>query len=298
MPVSPRFLNNGDTVLIVATARSITPAELNPVAGILEGWGFIVETGPNIFKTDHQFAGTDTERASDLQWALDHPSAAAVFIARGGYGSVRIIDRVRYNGFEKHPKWICGFSDVTVLHSHLHRLGYCSIHSAMPYTFLRDRDSTVAIRDLLTGKKTNFEMPPHELNRTGVTEGEFIGGNLSVLYSIAGSASDMQFRNKILFLEDLDEYLYHIDRMMQQLKRSGKLERLAGLVVGGFSAMKDNTIPFGKNAGQIILDAVSEYDYPVCFGFPAGHEDINMPFIHGKRAKLVVAREGARLFYQ
>jgi muramoyltetrapeptide carboxypeptidase len=297
MPVSPPFLKPGDTVLIVATARFISREEVASAQQVLEGWGFKVELAPDLFRTDNQYGGTDAHRAACLQWALDHPEASAMLLARGGYGTLRIIDHVSFAGFEKKPKWMCGFSDATVLHSHLHRLGYCSLHSPMVNTFLRDRESTLSLKALLSGEKIPYEIAAHEMNVTGRAEGELIGGNLSVLYALSGSVSEMNFRNKILFLEDLDEYLYHIDRMMMQLKRSGKLERIAGLVVGGFSEMKDNKVPFGKNAEEIILEAVREYGYPVCFGFPAGHEDVNMAFYHGKRVKLEVGAAGTHIHY-
>jgi muramoyltetrapeptide carboxypeptidase len=297
MPVMPPYLQVGDTVLVIATARKISREEIEPVTDILQGWGLVVETGENLFGASHQYAGTDEQRAADLQWALDHPRASAIFAARGGYGTMRIIDRVSFGGFEKKPKWIAGYSDITVLHSHLHRLGYCSLHCTMPINFLKHREATLSVKKMLFNEHPSFSIQPHPLNRSGYAEGELVGGNLSVLYALSGSVSEMSLRNKILFLEDLDEYLYHVDRMMMQLKRSGRLERLAGLVVGGMTEMKDNTVPFGATAEEIIADAVKDYDYPVCFNFPAGHQDENLAFYHGKRTKLRVSGDAIAFEY-
>jgi muramoyltetrapeptide carboxypeptidase len=297
MAIAPPFVKPGDTVLIIATARKILPEEVAPVTDILKGWGLKVETGPHLFSEHHQFGGTDEQRAADLQWAVDHPSAAAVLIARGGYGTVRIIDKIDFRRFEHRPKWICGFSDITVLHSQLYKLGYASLHCTMINNFMKHREATLSIKQLLTGQKPVYQFESHQLNRPGFADADLIGGNLSVLYSLAGSNSDISFRSKILFIEDIDEYLYHIDRMMIQLKRAGKLERLAGLVVGGMTDMKDNAVPFGSEAQQIVADAVKEYNYPVCFNFPAGHQDLNMAFYHGKRARLEVNNAGSVLQY-
>jgi len=295
MTISPPYLKPGDIILIIATARKVSREEIEPAKGILEGWGLKVEFGANLFSEENQYAGSDSKRRTDLQWALDHPKAAAILIARGGYGTLRIIDGLSFKAFDQHPKWVVGFSDVTILHSQLHRLNYCSLHGTMAFSFMKHREATLSIKKLLFNEKYEYSILPHVLNRAGKAEAELIGGNLSVLYALSGSSTDMNFRNKILFLEDLDEYLYHIDRMMMQLKRSGKLERLAGLVVGSMSEMKDNAIPFGKIAEEIISDAVKEYEYPVCFNFPAGHQDENLAFYHGKRARLVITADSVRL---
>jgi muramoyltetrapeptide carboxypeptidase len=295
MPISPSFLKPGDKVLIIATARKISSEEVENTSNLLKSWEYEVELGPNLLKEHHQYSGTDDERAADLQWALDHPTAGAILIARGGYGTLKIIDRVLFGRFIGRPKWICGYSDVTVLHSHLHRIGYRSLHCTMVNQFLRHREATLNVRKLLSGEDLRYETVGHRLNRAGSAEGELVGGNLSVLYALCGSSSAMNLSNKILFIEDIDEYLYHIDRMMMQLKRSGRLERLAGFVVGGMTDMKDNAIPFGQTAEEIIADVVKEYGYPVAFNFPAGHQDENLPFIHGKRMKLNVTSSGTTL---
>ncbi|HOZ86374.1 MAG TPA: LD-carboxypeptidase [Bacteroidia bacterium] len=297
MSLIPPYLKVGDTVVIIATARKISDEELNPTINILNSWGLRAELAPNLFKSHHQFSGSDEERTEDLQWALNHKTAKAILIARGGYGTLRIIDNVDFTEFKKNPKWLIGYSDVTVLHSHLQSIGIVSLHATMPVNFLKHEDATLSIRQLLFNEQIDYAIPCHPLNKPGKAEAEVIGGNLSLLYALSGSASEVDFTNKILFIEDLDEFLYHIDRMMLQLKRSGKLKNLAGLIVGGMSEMKDNSISFGKNAEEIIHDAVSEYNYPVCFNFPAGHIDENMALYLGKPGHLEVTKNNVKFYY-
>jgi muramoyltetrapeptide carboxypeptidase len=297
MLLVPPYLKEGDTVVIIATARKISDEELNPTIEILNSWGLYTELAPNLFKSHHQFSGSDTERTQDLQWALDHKTAKAILIARGGYGTLRIIDNVNFTAFTKNPKWLIGYSDVTVLHSHLQSIGIVSLHATMPVNFLNHMDATLSIKKLLFNEKIDYAIPVHALNKFGAVEAEVIGGNLSLLYALSGSTSEVDFNNKILFIEDLDEFLYHVDRMMLQLKRSGKLRNLAGLIVGGMSEMKDNSISFGKNAEEIIFDTVSEYTFPLCFNFPAGHIEENMAFYLGKSAHLEVTKEAVKFYY-
>lgn len=287
--IQPPYLKKGDTIGIIACARKISREELDPAVDILKSWGLQVVLGKNLFNADHQFSGTDTERAEDMQTMLDDTSVKAVISARGGYGTMRIIDKIDFNKFKKTPKWIIGYSDITVLHSHIHTLGMETLHATMPINFHKDAEALESLRNALFGEQINYEIESHPLNRKGIAQGELIGGNLSLLYALTGSVSDVDTTGKILFIEDLDEYLYHIDRMMMNLKRSGKLSRLAGLVVGGMTDMKDNAVPFGKTAEEIILDAVKEYNYPVCFHFPAGHVDKNLALYLGRKAKLEVA---------
>ncbi|MBL7883292.1 MAG: LD-carboxypeptidase [Bacteroidia bacterium] len=287
--IQPEFLKKGDTIGIVACARKISAEELQPAIDILKSWGLNVKTEKNIFNINHQFSGTDEERAEDLQTMLNDSSIKAIISARGGYGTVRIIDKIDFTIFKKAPKWIVGYSDITVLHSHIHNMGIQTLHATMPINFGVDADATNSLRKVLFGETIEYNIPTHPLNKKGTAEGILIGGNLSLLYALCGSASDIDTKEKILFIEDLDEYLYHIDRMMMNLKRSGKLSGLAGLVVGGMSDMKDNTVPFGKTAEEIILDAVKEYTYPVCFNFPAGHIDKNMALVFGKKVNLRVS---------
>ena len=288
MLITPPYLKEGDTVVIIATARKISDEELNPTIAILNSWGLKAQLAPNLFKSHHQFSGSDEERTQDLQWALDHKVAKAILVARGGYGTLRIIDNVSFEGFKQNPKWLIGYSDVTVLHSHLQNMGYASLHATMPVNFLKHEEATLSIWQLLCHDRIDYNIPPHPLNKPGSTEAVVVGGNLSLLYALSGSASEVDFDGKILFIEDLDEFLYHVDRMMLQLKRSGKLKNLAGLIVGGMSEMKDNSIAFGMNAEEIIAETVQEYGYPVCYNFPAGHIDENMALYLGKTAQLEV----------
>ncbi len=288
--IFPPPLVAGDTVAIVATARKVSRDEMAPAIGILQQWGLQVAEGKNLYADKNQFAGDDSLRAEDFQWALDNPKIKAVLFARGGYGSVRIIDRIDFSEFKKKPKWLIGFSDITTIHSHLHsHLNVVTLHAPMAINFPKTPDAVLnQIKDFLWGNNVVLNVPAHPLNRMKNATGQLIGGNLSILYSLAASASDIDTKGKILFLEDLDEYLYHIDRMMMQLKRCGKLHGLAGLVVGAMSDMKDNTIPFGKTAEEIIAEHVSEYDFPVCFGFPAGHITENNLLAMGSYAELIV----------
>ena len=285
---SPSYLKQGDKIGIVATARLISQEELQPAIDILRSWGLEVVLGKNLFNTNNQYAGTDAERAEDLQTMLDDRSVKAVISARGGYGTVRIIDKLDFTQFKNNPKWMIGYSDITVLHSHIHNLGIETIHATMLINFTKNKEATDSLRKVLFGETINYETKSNELNRNGNAEGELIGGNLSLLYALTGSVSDINTGGKILFIEDLDEYLYHIDRMMMNLKRSGKLDNLEGLIVGGMTDMKDNTIPFGKTAEEIILDSVREYNYPVCFNFPAGHIDRNLALHFGRKVMLSV----------
>lgn len=290
--IRPPFLKKGDSVGIVAPARKISEEELLPSIKILESWGLNVTLGKHIYATCNQFAGDDDARCADFQAMLDNPDIKAIFSARGGYGAVRIIDKLDFSRFKQHPKWITGFSDVTVFHSHIHRhLGIETLHSTMPINFEKDAESLRLLNHALFGEPFAYNFPAMPLNKNGECKGILVGGNLSLLYALASTPSDIDTNGKILFLEDLDEYLYHIDRMMMQLKRSGKLAGLSGLLVGSFSEMKDNTVPFGKTAEEIIADAAKEYGYPVCFGFPAGHGLKNYPLFFGRRIALSVEQD-------
>lgn len=275
--IQPLFLKPGDRVAIAAPARKISQQELAPAVKLLQSWGLEVVIPEHLFDEENQFAGSDDTRAALMQHLLDAPDIRAIFCARGGYGTVRIIDRLDFSNFAESPKWLVGYSDITVLHSHIHRhLGIETLHATMPINIsdkeLRHPSPAVeTMRRQMFGESLEYACPAHKLNRTGKATGLLVGGNLSMLYSLCGSESDIDTAGKILFIEDLDEYLYHIDRMMMNLKRCGHLAHLAGLVVGQMSDMHDNSIPFGHTAEEIVRDAVAEYGYPVCFNFPAGH---------------------------
>lgn len=288
--VTPRYLSRRDKIAIVATARKIELNELTDATKFFNDLGLKVIYGQHLFKENNQFAGTDQERASDFQCMLDDASIKAIIFARGGYGSIRIIDLINWEKFSKNPKWLIGFSDITAIHSHVYsNFKIESVHGIMPLNFNKMTDeSRKTLKKILFGEKINYQIEAHAFNRKGVAEGELIGGNLSLIHTLKGSCSDLNTDGKILFLEDLDEYLYHVDRMMISLKRSGHLKKLAGLIIGGMAEMNDNAIPFGETAYQIIRRTVKEYDYPVCYGFPVGHSNDNRALIMGRKIKLSI----------
>ncbi len=288
--VTPPFLRKGNAIGIVSTARKISELELSPLIKLLSEWGLNYKLGKTIGVDDNQYAGNDALRAQDFQEMIDDSSVHAIWCARGGYGTVRLIDVLDFSNFRKYPKWIVGYSDVTVIHSHVHKLGIETLHANMAIEIDTKTEATrKGIYKALFGETYEIEYQSNiKLHRKGRVNGPLIGGNLSLLYSLLGSPSDIDTEGKILFIEDLDEMLYHIDRMMQNLKRNGKLKGLKGLIVGGMSDMKDNTIPFGKKAEEIVWDAIRTYDFPVCFGFPAGHIQDNRALILGREVVLEI----------
>ncbi|WP_310993529.1 S66 peptidase family protein [Aequorivita marina] len=354
--ITPTSLKKGDTVAIVSTARKVlkNPSaeaeELKPALQLLEKWGLKTVLGKTIGAAENQFAGSDDLRAADFQQMMDNPKIKAIWCARGGYGTVRIIDKLDFSAFKKNPKWIIGYSDVTVLHSHIHTLGVETLHAQMCLDIEnKTPETTESLRKVLFGEEYSIfsevktykeangnilrqtqhnalqednqsfkksaaaeahfqesqEDVAQKFNRLGMGKGELVGGNLSVLYSLCGSNSAVNTDGKILFIEDLDEYLYHIDRMMMNLKRNGMFKNLAGLVVGGMTKMNDNTIsfgfakdnPFGKTAVEIITETVSEYDYPVVFNFPVGHITDNRALIMGRKVTLKVNKNETNLVF-
>lgn len=297
----PPYVKPGDLVGITAPARWVDPEDIRQFLSLLEGEGLKTMTG-SIHRRYHQFAGEDRNRLDDLQLMLDHPDVRAIFCARGGYGTLRLLDKIDMRGIAQHPKWVVGFSDITVLHACLQmRIGMASIHGAMPYTLREvtgtDDPAVSSLFGILKGALPSYTVPAHPLNREGTATGVLLGGNLSVLYSLTGTLFQIPTRGAVLFLEDVDEYLYHIDRMMQNLKLSGMLENLAGLVIGGMTDMHDNEVPFGMDATEIIRGAVEEYNFPVCFNFPAGHVEGNMAMVLGRSVTLEVNHNGSRLAY-
>jgi muramoyltetrapeptide carboxypeptidase len=286
----PPFLKKGDTIGIVATARKVSPKEITAALTAIESQGYKTVLAQNIYTEDHQFSGTDSMRANGVNEMLNNPTVKALWCARGGYGSVRLIDKIDWHAFDKTPKWLCGFSDVTALHAHLQSMGIASIHCEMMLGF--EKNTVAAHKSMLNaleGHENRYDFGAQVLNRKGHVEGELVGGNLSVLYSLLGSESQIDTKNKILFIEDLDEYLYHVDRMMMAIKRAGLLKNIKALIVGGMSDMNDNAVPFGKTAEQIILESIYEYDFPVCFNFPAGHLLDNRALIFGAKAEVEIA---------
>lgn len=286
--IFPPNLKKGDTVAIVATARKNIEDNLKPAISWLKNWGLEVVVGSTIGLDNNQLAGTDEQRAADFQEQLDNPNIKAIWCVRGGYGTVRMIDLLDFTKFKQSPKWIVGFSDVTVLHSHLNTMGYASIHGIMPVSSKASEEAKETLRKALFGEHIEYTVPCEFMNKYGTAKGELVGGNLSILYSLFGSPSAIDCSDKILFIEDLDEYLYHIDRMMMNLKRNGCLESLKGIIVGGMTKMKDNEIPWGKNALEIIQDVTKNYNIPVIYNFPAGHMADNRALIFGKQVTMEV----------
>lgn len=295
----PSYLKKGDTVAIVCTARKFFPEDAIPAKELLESWGLKVKLGTTIGLDSCQLGGTDLERASDFQNMMDDENIKALWCARGGYGTVRMVDLLDFTKFNKNPKWIMGFSDVTVLHSQANVEGVASLHCIMPFTVPKASDEVKeTLRKALFGEKLEYTIPSKPYDILGKASGELVGGNLSILYSLLGSKSSLDTNNKILFIEDLDEYLYHIDRMMYNLKRNGYFENLKGLIVGGMTDMHDNEIPFGQNAVQIISAIAKEYNIPVCFDFPAGHVKDNRTLQLGKQVDFEVNEKEIKLKFR
>ena len=286
--IRPEYLKVGDTIAIIAPSGVLNDHEnyINKAKKLLESWELNVIIGKNVFNNYGHFSGTDKERTKDFQRALDDKTISAIWCARGGYGAMRIIDDLDYTEYLKTPKWIIGYSDITAIHNDLHILGSESIHSIMCKS-LEDKNinndrSIQALKDVLFGNKLSYNFNNKPENKLGKTSGQIVGGNLTLLHGLIGSKSSINTDGKILFIEDLGEYHYHIDRMLISLKRAGYFDNCNGLVVGDFSDLRKNTTPFGKDIKEIILDAVKEFDFPVLFDFPAGHEELNMPIILGR----------------
>jgi len=289
--VTPPPLEEGDTVGIVAPARSIRPEEIEAAIRLIESWGLWVVVGKNLYSTYHQFAGKDEDRAFDFQQMMDDENIKAILCARGGYGTIRTLQHLDFHYFSRHPKWIVGFSDITVLHNYINQqLHIKTLHAQMPLNFPRDgadNSSTELLRKVLFGAPLSYSWEPSlALDLKETLTGVLTGGNLSVIYSLSATPCDLQPKGKILFLEDVDEYLYHIDRMMMNLKLSGKLEVIKALLLGGMTSMNDNTVPFGKSPYQIIYDIMEDLGKPVIPDCPAGHTDMNLPLVMGSHVKI------------
>ena len=288
------YLHQGSKVAIAAPARKMSREQMQPAIQWLEERGFEPVYDDRLFAEHHIFAGDDNFRAAVLQEYLDNEQIGAIWLSKGGNGSIRIIDKLDFSKFMHRPKWIIGFSDTTVFHGKLSSLGCESLHACMPFCFdQKTLEAKQSLFDVLIGKPLQYEFPAHPLNRLGEMEGEIVGGNLSVLYGMIGSNSFPETDGKILFIEDVDEYIYHIDRMMHGLKRAGKLDHLKGLVVGGLTKIHDNEEPFGMSGEEVIAEAVSDHDYPVCFNFPAGHFDNNCAIVFGQESSIKVTAEGS-----
>ncbi len=304
-PTIPPYLKKGDTIGITCPAGFITLEDIQPAVNKMKEWGFEIKIGDTVGKKDFTFGGTDEERAKDFQQMLDDKTVKAIMCARGGYGFVRIIDKIDFKKFAAKPKWLIGFSDVTVLHSHINRnYGIATIHSKMCNSFPSDWskaepvqiETIESINKCLKGEKMSYTVVPNEKNKPGTAAGILVGGNLKTIESLAGSKSDIITKDKILFVEDTGEYFYSIDRMFWNLKRTGKLSQLAGLIVCGFKVKKDDDgEEFGKTLEEIVLEKIKEYKYPVCFDFPVGHQKNNFALKCGIKHTLDVRLNQCRL---
>jgi muramoyltetrapeptide carboxypeptidase len=295
----PPYLKPGDAIGILCPAGYMPYEKAETAIATIKEWGFRVKVGRTLGNQFNYFSGTDEERLNDLQEMLDDKNLQAIFCARGGYGVSRIIDRLKFKKFKKHPKWIIGFSDITLLHHHLYtNLKVSSLHAPMAAAFNDGEHNNIYIQslhDALVGRKATYGCIGHELNRNGKTKGVLVGGNLSLLAHACGTASDINTRKKLLFLEDIGEYIYNIDRMMYQLKRCGKLDGINGLIIGKFSDMKDTNVPFGQSADEVIKYLVKDYHYPVCFDFPVSHEKENYALKIGGKYELTVSESSVQL---
>jgi len=296
--IAPHFLKTKSKIAILSPSGYINPDFVKSLSEYISAQGFEPVIYPSCFNKHFQFGGTDEERLTDLQNALNNQSIEAIFCSRGGYGAIRILDKLDFKEFEKNPKWIIGFSDITNFHLAVNRLGVMSIHSQMAKDvhLSPDADCVTGIFKILKGEFPGYTVESNILNRTGIAEAEVVGGNMSIINSLLATKFQINTEGKILFIEDLNEYLYHVDRMMISLKMSGKLDNLKGLIVGAYTDMKDNANPFGKTAHEIISEHVAEYNFPVCYDFPVGHIENNLPIVSGLKYTLTVNSEETRFY--
>ena len=285
-------LKKGDTVAIVAPAKTIEKEYIDYAVDFFEKNGYKVLVGKNCLAQHNYFAGTDEQRLADFQEALDNPDVKAIICARGGYGCVRIVDEIQWASLINYPKWIVGFSDVTVFHQRINILGLPSIHGTMPLNFKENSpESLTTLLQHLEGNHQAVTIAPHPMNISGKAEGNLIGGNLSILYSLLGTDDEVDFQDTILFIEDLAEQLYHLDRMFFAFKKAGLLGQIIGLIVGGMTDMKDTAIPFGKSWEEIIIEHIKPYNIPLVFDFPAGHINDNRALVFGEKVTLEVSNQ-------
>ncbi|MBT8317883.1 MAG: LD-carboxypeptidase [Lutibacter sp.] len=294
--IRPDYLKVGDTIAIVAPAGILKDQQpIEEAVKLVESWGLQVILGKRLFGNNFHFSGTDNERIQDFQTALDSKNVKAIWCGRGGYGTVRIIDGLDFTEFKKNPKWIIGYSDITVLHSHIHNLGYETLHAMMPVNMNieeKKRIKTVkTFKKALFGKSLSYKIKESSFNKVGEAKGQLVGGNLSILQSLLGSVSSIDTNQKILFFEDVGEYLYHIDRMVYALKRSDYFKNCSGIIIGDMTNVKKNTTPFGQTVEKIVLEATKEYNFPILFGFPAGHDDVNKAIFLGREIEMKVGKK-------
>ena len=300
--ITPPYLKAGDTVAIVAPSGILInrEAEIERAKRLLKSWNLNVVVGKHVFKQNNHFAGTDDERCEDFQNAMDNPTISAIWCARGGYGTVRILDKLDYTEFKKKPKWIVGYSDITALHNQLHNEGFESIHALMCVSLpkdLNDIPETISsFKKALFGESLNYTLKGSSLNKEGAASGQLVGGNLTLSHTMLGSKTSIDTSGKILFIEEIGEYKYQVDRMQQTLKRAGYFDNCKGVLVGDFTKMKkNNTALWGSSIEQLIVDALAEYDFPIAFNMPAGHEKDNRALVLGKTLVLTVSKERTSL---
>jgi len=302
--IQPPYLKAGDTVAIVAPSGILKNRndEVQQAVVLLQSWGLNAIVGKHVFSKSDHFAGTDDERCEDFQKALDDPTVSAIWCARGGYGTVRILDKLDYTKFKKHPKWIIGYSGITALHNQVHNEGYQSIHALMCVSLTKDlediKETLATFKSTIFGNPVNYTLEGSSYNKTGVTSGLLVGGNLTMLHTMLGSKTSIDMTGKILFIEEIGEYKYHIDRMLQSLKRAGYFENCKGVIVGDMSKLRKNTTLWGTSIEQLILDALADYDFPIAFNMPAGHEKDNRAMVLGKTIKLKVEKDKSSLNFE
>lgn len=302
--ITPPYLKAGDSVAILAPSGVLKnrDKEMQKAKDLLTSWGLHVTIGEHVYADGRHFAGTDAQRAEDLQAALDNPNIKAIWCARGGYGTVRILDHLDYTTFKQHPKWLIGYSDITALHNDIHNLGIETMHAMMCTSMtdnLSDIENSVAtFKSALFGENMSYLIDGSEYNKTGQATGQLVGGNLTLLHTMLGSRTSIDTTGKILFIEEIGEYKYHIDRMLQSLKRAGYFEGLQGVIVGDMSRIRKNTTPWGSSIEQLILDVFEDYDFPILFDFPAGHEDDNRALILGRTIQLKVGKEQSSVVFK
>jgi muramoyltetrapeptide carboxypeptidase len=301
--IQPEHLKSGDTISILAPSGVLNNFDnkITKAINIFRSWGLNVVLGNHIYDKNGHFAGTDKNREKDFQKALDNKNIKAIWCARGGYGAVRIIDKLNFDNYLKNPKWIIGFSDITVIHNKLNFLNSESIHAMMITGFEdigQNNDSLSKLKNVLFGDSLSYSIASNKNNKTGKSEGIIVGGNLTLIQSTIGSKTELKMKDKILFIEEIGEYAYHIDRMLYSLKRAGYFENCKGLIVGQISDLKKNTTDFGRSINELILDVLDEYNFPILFDFPAGHEKTNFPIILGRKVILDVSKsDGKVIFY-
>jgi muramoyltetrapeptide carboxypeptidase len=288
--ISPPNLQKGDKVAIICMAGKTNLSTIQAAIDILEKWGLQVIVGETVGAVDGVFGGDDNLRKSELQKCLNDPEIKAIFSARGGYGSTRFLDEISWTKFKKKPKWVIGFSDITAVITQINNIGIEAIHGPMPKMFGNkgSEKSLKFLRKTLFGEESEYKIKPNKNNRMGQVSGEIVGGNLCILAHTIGSKSEINTKNRILFIEDISEFYYNIDRMIVQLKRAGKFKNLKGLIVGHFTDCKDSDNPFDKTVEEIVLDQTKEFDFPIAFGFPAGHENENWPIVSGRKVEFSV----------